>query len=35
MSQDAFRNKLVEHFDILFERNKILWPKRLYKPRKL
>eukprot|EP00979_Chaetoceros_neogracilis_P013687 scaffold4001_cov141-Chaetoceros_neogracile.AAC.1 len=35
MPQEAFRQKLVEHFDILFEQNEISWPKRLRKPRKL
>ena len=27
MSQEKFRKKLVEHFNILFDQNKIVWPK--------
>jgi hypothetical protein len=33
MGQDEFRQKLVEHFDILFWQNKIVWPKRVKTPR--
>ena len=28
LSQEYFRSKLVEHFDILFHQGKIVWPKR-------
>jgi len=28
LERDYFREKLVEHFNILYERNQIIWPKR-------
>ena len=28
MRLDTFRNRLVEHFDILFSQNKVTWPSR-------
>ena len=27
LTRDVFRSKLVEHFDILFQQRKIVWPK--------
>ena len=35
MHQSIFKSKLVEHFDILFHQNKIVWPKNVEKQRKL
>jgi hypothetical protein len=29
LSQDYFRDRLVEHFDILFSQKKIVWPSRI------
>ena len=29
LSQDYFRAKLVEHFDIMFHQGKIVWPNRV------
>ena len=28
ISLDAFREKLIIHFNIMFKENKILWPQR-------
>jgi hypothetical protein len=28
LSQDYFRTRLVEYFDILFKKNRIQWPSR-------
>jgi hypothetical protein len=28
LSQNSFKNKLINHFDILFQQNKIVWPSR-------
>jgi hypothetical protein len=28
LSQKFFRDRLVEHFDIMYQRDKIQWPKR-------
>ena len=33
MTQDAFRKKLVEHFDIMFNEYAIVWPTRISTPR--
>jgi len=33
LNQDFFRKRLVEHFDILFEQHKIVWPSRVRIPR--
>jgi hypothetical protein len=33
LSLEAFRDKLVEHFDIMFHNHEIVWPKRLDIPR--
>ena len=30
LSADIFQQKLIEHFDILFRKHKIVWPKRQY-----
>ena len=27
LSLEFFRSKLVEHFNVLFEQNKVVWPK--------
>ena len=35
MHQAIFKQRLVEHFDILFHKNKIIWPKSVEKQRKL
>jgi hypothetical protein len=32
LSMDYFRKRLVEHFDILYQRNEIKWPSRLGMP---
>ena len=32
LSRDYFRERLVEHFDILFERHQIIWPQRIAAP---
>lgn len=29
LTQDQFRSRLVEHFDILFRKNQIKWPRRV------
>jgi hypothetical protein len=29
LTQQQFRSRLVEHFDILFQKNQIQWPRRL------
>jgi hypothetical protein len=28
MSLDHFRNRLIEHFDIMWKQHKVMWPKR-------
>ena len=33
MPLDLFQNRLIEHFDIRFKDNDIVWPKRTKKPR--
>ena len=35
LPHDYFRSKLVEHFDILFERKEIVWPKLVKKQQSL
>ena len=35
MHQAVFKKRLVDHFDILFCQNKIVWPKQIKKKRKL
>ena len=32
LSQDYFREKLVEHFDIMFKQGRIVWPARVAQP---
>jgi hypothetical protein len=29
LTRDQFRSRLVDHFDILFHKNKIQWPRRV------
>ena len=31
LPMDLFRKKLIEHFDILFQQNKIKWPRCVLK----
>lgn len=31
LNQSVFKKRLIKHFDILFQQNKIVWPKRLKK----
>ncbi len=36
LQQSIFKKKLIEHFDIMFQQNKIVWPQRVNKkPRKI
>ena len=35
LHQSTFKQRLVEHFDILFHQNKIVWPKNVEKVRKI
>ena len=32
LSLNNFRSKLIDHFDILFKRNRLVWPQRLPAP---
>ena len=32
LSLNNFRSKLIDHFDILFMRNRLVWPQRLPAP---
>ena len=31
LSQDFFRRRLIEHFDILWSKNEVVWPRSVRK----